>query len=408
MAINSEFTLPSFYRDTLTPPEEINRRILSFQKLLSKEGIEGALIYQNVDLYYFTGTLQNGFLFLPSEGEPLLLIKKEFQRAQAESPLERVEWLPSITDLGERIRRCGLRIPACLGLELDVLPFSTFQFLKDILKFEQSRDVWPLIRSLRETKSVYELGLLKRAGEIGEKIYQEIGEHIRPGSSEIEIAGRLNYLAMRQGHQNILRSRGFNSEIYTWHVVSGRLGTLPSNIDAPFSGLGLSPAFPLGASLKPIQEKEPVLIDFGTCYTGYQVDQTRMYCIGKPGHEYLEAYEALKEIEAHLLQHLRPGVPAESLFPLALAKGGELGFEAVFLGPPERKVRYVGHGVGLESPETPFLAPGHSYPLREGMTLALELKIVLEKGAVGFENTVVVTKNGPEKLTPASEELVII
>ena len=213
---------------------------------------------------------------------------------------------------------------------------------------------------------------------------------------------------MRQGHQNILRSRGFNSEIYTWHVVSGRLGTLPSNIDAPFSGLGLSPAFPLGASLKPIQEKEPVLIDFGTCYTGYQVDQTRMYSIGKPGHEYLEAYGALMEIEAHLLQHLRPGVPAENLFPLALAKGRELGYEDVFLGPLERKIRYVGHGVGLESPENPFLAPGHTYPLREGMTLALELKIVLEKGAVGFENTVVIHKDRVEKLTLADERFLIL
>jgi Xaa-Pro aminopeptidase len=404
----SEFPFPSFYRNTLTPPEEINRRIISFQKLLSREGIEAALIYQNVDLYYFSGTLQNGFLLIPSAGEPLLLVKKEFQRARAESPLKRIEKLSSITGLDEVIRRSGYGIPDCLGMELDVLPFSTFQFLKGILKFERAGDVWPLVRSLREVKSGYELGLLKKAGEISEKIYQEICEYFRPGMMEIEIAGRLNYLAMRRGHQNILRSRGFNSEIYTWHVVSGRLGTLPSNIDAPFSGLGLSPAFPLGASLKPIQKGEPVLVDFGTCYTGYQVDLTRMYCIGKPDSAYLEAYEALKEIEALLLQHLKPGVPAESLFPLALAKGKELGFDSVFLGPPGRKIRFVGHGVGLESPEIPFLAPGHAYPLREGMTLALELKIVLENGAVGFENTVAITPDGPEKLTPASEDFAIL
>jgi Xaa-Pro aminopeptidase len=404
----NEISFPAFYLETLTPPEEINHRIRSFQKLLSTEGIEGALIYQNVDLYYLTGTLQNGLLFLPAEGEPLLLIKKEYARARAESPLERIEKLPSITHLGEMIRRGGFQIPACLGLELDVLPFSTYQFLRGILQFEEVRDVWPLIRSLREVKSDYELGLLKKAGEISEKIYREICDYIRPGSTEIEVAGWMNYLAMRRGHQNILRSRGFNSEIYTWHVVSGRLGTLPSNIDAPFSGLGLSPAFPLGASLKPIQKGEPVLIDFGTCYTGYQVDLTRMYCIGKPADEFLEAYEALKEIEVHLLQNLQPGVPAESLFPVSLDKGKALGFEDVFLGPPGRKIRYAGHGVGLESPEQPFLAPGHTYPLRKGMTLALELKIVLEKGAVGFENTVAVTSGGPEKLTPASEDFITI
>ena len=74
----------------------------------------------------------------------------------------------------------------------------------------------------------------------------------------------------------------------------------------------------------------------------------------------------------------------------------------------KRKIRYVGHGVGLESPETPFLAPGHTYPLREGMTLALELKIVLPGGAVGFENTVAITGDGVVKLTTADEDFLIL
>ena len=133
-----------------------------------------------------------------------------------------------------------------------------------------------------------------------------------------------------------------------------------------------------------------------------------MYSIGKPGTEFLEAYEALREIEARIIANLRPGVPAEGLVPLALARGRELGVEKVFLGPPERKIRYVGHGVGLESPEIPFLAPGHAYPLREGMTLALELKIVLPGGAVGFENTVAITGEGVVKLTTADEAFLII
>ena len=236
------------------------------------------------------------------------------------------------------------------------------------------------------------MGLLRQAGEIGAEVYREVAAFIRPGLSEIEVAGWMNYLAMRRGRQNILRSRGFNGRIYNWHVVSGALGTLPSSIDAPFNGLGLSPAFPLGAGVKPIVAGEPLLIDFGTCYTGYQVDQTRMYSVGQPEAEFLEAYEALREIEALIIRNLLPGVPAESLVPLAPAKGRELGVEEVFLGTPRKKIRYVGHGVGLESPETPFLTPGHTYPLRAGMTLALELKIVRPGGAVGFENTVAITR----------------
>jgi Xaa-Pro aminopeptidase len=319
-----------------------------------------------------------------------------------------VEPLPALAGLGDRLRECGCRIPARLGLELDVLPVGTFRYLQQILKFEEGWDIWPLVRSVRESKSAYELGLLQEAGAIAAEVYREAAEFIRPGLTEIEVGGWLNYLAMRRGHQNILRSRGFNSEIYNWHVVSGTLGTLPSSIDAPFNGLGLSPAFPLGAGLKPIVPGEPILIDFGTCYTGYQVDQTRMYSVGKPDAEFLEAYEALREIEALIIRNLVPGVPAESLVTLALAKGRELGVAEVFLGPPGKKIRYVGHGVGLESPETPFLAPGHTYPLREGMTLALELKIVLPKGAVGFENTVAITGDGAVKLTTAAEDFLIL
>jgi len=399
---------PDYYRSTFTPAEEIEKRLAAFQARLAEEALEAALLHQLVDLYYFSGTAQQGFLYVPARGEAILLIKKEYERAREESPLARVEPLPSLAGLGVRLRELDCRVPVRLGLELDVLPTGLFRFLQKILKFEEGRDLWPLIRSLRETKSEYELGLLRLAGEIGAEVYREVADFIRPGLSEIEVAGWMNYLAMRRGHQNLLRSRGFNSEIYNWHVVSGALGTLPSSIDAPFNGLGLSPAFPLGAGLKPILAGEPVLIDFGTCYTGYQVDQTRMYSIGKPGAEFLEAYAALEEIEADIIRHLHPGVPAESLYPLALARGRELGFEKVFLGPPERKIRYVGHGVGLESPETPFLAPGHTYPLRAGMTLALELKIVLPGGAVGFENTVAITEKGVVKLTTADEGFFVL
>jgi Xaa-Pro dipeptidase len=399
---------PEYYRSTFTPAAEIKNRLAAFQDRLNEEDLEAALLHQLVDLYYFSGTVQQGFLFVPARGEAILLIKKEFERAREESPLARVEPLPSLAGLGDRLRECDCRVPARLGLELDVLPMGTFRFLQQILKFEEGWDVWPLIRSLRETKSEYELGLHRHAGEIGAEVYREVAEFIRPGLSEIEVAGWMNYLAMRRGHQNILRSRGFNSEIYNWHVVSGALGTLPSSIDAPFNGLGLSPAFPLGAGLKPIVVGEPVLIDFGTCYTGYQVDQTRMYAVGQPGPEFLEAYAALKEIEAGIIRELRPGVPAESLYPLALDRSRELGVEKVFLGPGKRKIRYAGHGVGLESPETPFLAPGHTYPLREGMTLALELKIVLPGGAVGFENTVAITGAGAVKLTTADEDFLIL
>jgi len=406
--LKSKTTFPKFYQSTLTPKIEIERRIIAFQNVLDDKNLDAALIYQDVDLFYLSGTMQQAFLFVPGHGQPLLVVKKDLSRARAESPLSRLEPLPSIGKLAETIAHYGHKIPDRIGLELDCLPASTYQFLEGQLRWKQAIDISPGVRHLRAVKSEFEIKQMRKAGEMGCQVYRAVPDLLRKGLTEMEMAGLMIQKALSLGDQNILRSRGFNSAAFNWHVISGQTGSFQSRNDAPFAGLGLSPAFPMGASLKPIQAREPVLIDFGNCYQGYQVDQTRMFSIGKPRQEFLKAYEALQEIESSLLEHLRPGNSAESLYRTALRVSKKLGYEHSFLGPLGQKVKFVGHGVGLEIDEFPFLAQGHTYPLREGMTLALELKIVLEKGAVGFENTVVILKNRVEKLTTADETFIII
>ena len=117
---------PEYYRSTFTPAAEIKNRLAAFQARLAEEELEAALLHQLVDLYYFSGTAQQGFLFVPARGEAILLVKKEFERAREESPLDRVEPLPSLAGLGDRLRECGCRVPLRLGLELDVLPTEHF------------------------------------------------------------------------------------------------------------------------------------------------------------------------------------------------------------------------------------------------------------------------------------------
>ncbi len=399
---------PDFYQSLLTPKAETVRRISGFQKKLAELDLEAALIYQQVDLYYFSGTMSNGFLFIPAVGEPLFLVKKYLPRARAESPLARIEPLVSASRLGEALRDHGFRSPERLGLELDVLPVATFQFLEKQLRWKEAVDVGPSVRRLRAVKSDFERALMKKAGDMGRQVYQALPDLLKPGLSEIALAGKLNERAMALGNLNLLRARGFNNTAFNWHVVSGSNGAYLSGNDAPFAGLGLGPAFPVGASLKMIEPREPVLVDFGTCWNGYQSDQTRMFSIGRPDPEVLRAYAALTEIEALLLEEIRPGVPAEDLYHAACRVAGKRGFGDSFLGPIGRQVNYVGHGVGLEIDEIPFLADGHRYPLKEGMTMALELKIVLDQGAVGLENTVAVTAGKPEKLTLAEETFILI
>jgi len=84
----------------------------------------------------------------------------------------------------------------------------------------------------------------------------------------------------------------------------------------------------------------------------------------------------------------------------------KLGYRDGYLGPPGLQTRFVGHGIGLELNEFPFLAQGQAYPLEEGMTFAVEPKIVFPgEGSVGIENTVLVTRSGCEILTPLEQEI---
>jgi len=171
-------------------------------------------------------------------------------------------------------------------------------------------------------------------------------------------------------------------------------------------GLGLSPAFPVGASLKVMKAHEPILVDFGTCFHGYQADETRMFSIGKMEQKFVDAYKACKEIHDAVLDDTRPGADCETLFMKTLQLAEKLGYKDSYLGPPGLQTRFIGHGIGLELNELPFLAQGQSYLLEEGMTFAVEPKIVFPgEGSVGIENTVVVTKDGYEVLTSAEQEI---
>lgn len=406
--MESKMTFPAFYQTTLTPEEEIKSRISVFQKILADKDLDAALIFQNVDLFYLSGTMQQGFLWVPKNGRPLLLVKKDLSRARAESALPWIKPLPSISKLADTLIHYFSIIPERIGLELDVLPTNTFHFIKEQLRFTEAVDISTLLRHQRSIKSEFEIRQMRKAGEMGRRVYRTVPELLKEDLTEMEMAGLMIQKALSLGDQNILRSRGFNSWAFNWHVISGQSGTYQSRNDAPFAGLGISPAFPMGAGLRPIRKGEPVLIDFGNCINGYQVDQTRMFSIGEPLKKYLKAYDALKEIEGALLKQLRPGNSAESCYRLALKVAKKLGYEDSFLGPKGQQVKFVAHGVGLEIDEFPFLAQGHTYPLKEGMTTALELKIVLEKAAIGFENTVVILKDGVEKLTTADETFVIV
>jgi len=389
-----------------TPREEIEPRVARVRKQMREKEVETLLVVQKMDLYYLSGTTQDGLLFLPLEGKPLLLIRRELDRARIETPLDDVVPFRSNRELSSLIHTHLGKLPKTLGMELDVLPVRDYFRYRELLPGVRIMDVSSILREVRKIKSPFEISFMKKAGEIGRKVYGQGKKILRQGMTEIDFGGRLEAIAKTYGHEGLLRVRSLNYEAYTWHVLSGPNGGIVSQSDSPMGGLGLSPAFPVGASFRPMRAHEPILVDFGTCYHGYQVDETRMFSIGRMEPKFVDAYKACREIHDAVLGETKPGADCETIYWKTVRLAKRLGYKDSYLGPPGLQTRFIAHGIGLELNEPPFLAQGQSYPLEEGMTFAVEPKIVFPgEGSVGIENTVVVTRKAHEILTPAEMEI---
>ena len=150
-------------------------------------------------------------------------------------------------------------------------------------------------------------------------------------------------------------------------------------------------------------------MDYVFAYQGYMADHTRIFSLGELSETLVEAHQAMLEVQSLIMDRARPGAKAGDLYELALEKTAELGYEDYFMGGGPDRVRFVGHGIGTEVDEYPFLARGQDLELEAGMTIALEPKLVIpDKGVVGIENTHVVTPTGLEQLTVYDDDIHIL
>ncbi len=393
----------------LTPLDELSARLTRLQDGLQARGLDGALISQNADLFYFTGTMQTSNLFVPASGDPLLLTRKSHERACQESPLPHIVPIRSLKEIPGLLGVHGFPDPARLGLELDVLPANTYLAYRDLLPETRLVDVSPLIRGIRAVKSDYEVAILREAAERLDSIFAAVESFAVPGVTEVELAGLLESVARRDGHPGIVRMRYFNQENFYGHVLSGESGAIPSYLDSPTGGYGLGPSMPQGASLRAIRAGEPIFIDLVAVVDGLMVDQTRVFALGDLPEDLAAAHQTMLEVQSTVAAAAVPGAVCGDLYELAVTTAAKKGLADNFMGLGADRVAFVGHGVGLELNELPVLARGAKAILQTGNVFALEPKCLFPgRGAVGIENTWLVTENGPVRLTTTPDELTIL
>jgi Xaa-Pro aminopeptidase len=383
----------------LHPRSEIDVRI---RKLQSQMGdLTGVLLLQSVDMCYFSGTAQEGLVYIPRDSSALVMIRKSLPRAVQESPLE-VMPLRSLRNL-----RAELGIPpgAEIGLELDVLPYNNYARLAKVLDGARFANISEKIKRIRSVKSDFEISLMKEAARIVDAGIASIAEHLQEGMREIELAARVEGLMRSMGHQGTIQFRRFNHVVPLGHLMAGPNAAVPSFVASPTGGQGISLFNPQGPGCRKIKRNEPIMADFGGAYNGYIVDETRIFALGRLSHELEDAHFAALEIQDAVASDLRAGKAGADLFNLSEALGDQLGYKDYLGGPPDNKCGFVGHGVGLELDEFPVLGPT-DHLIQEKMTVAVEPKMIYPgQGVVGIEDTFLTTKDGVQRLTKLPREI---
>ncbi len=391
------------------PAAEITSRVETLQTALAPAGIGLALIRQAADLFYYTGTLVDGFLAVAPGKPPLLLVRRPHLDQQAPAPLPR-SWYRDFKELPKLLAQAGLSPAGAVALELDVLPALLISRIQEqLFPGTPVVNLSPLVQKQRMVKSAYELEQLSRAAAVMDQAFAEVPGLLKPGITELEVSAALEYRLRLLGHQGWIRLRSWDLEVFYGHVLSGVSGLLPAYTDSPSGGPGVSPAFPQGASLKKLTPGEPISIDLAACVNGYVVDMTRMYALESLPVRAWEAWDAVEELYRLFADAAKPGTSSGEIFHLLWDEVKARGLADFFMGVGPDRVSFLGHGVGLELDEFPFITARFPFPLAANMVLAFEPKFFLpEIGMIGQEDTGRITPAGVEWLTHSPREIVVV
>ncbi len=383
---------------------EIKQRVARMQAVIKAKGLDGALFIFPIDVYYFCGTNQNAALWIPVEGEPMLLVRKSLARAQEESVIADVRPFPSSKEFSTLFSDTVRKV----GLTFDVIPVQQFNYYSKLLPDREFVDISASNRALRSVKSDFELGQLRQSGAAIGRIFAQVPQFLKAGMREVDVAAEFEYRLRKAGNEGYIRMRAFNQELFMGLAVSAG-GATHGAFDGAVTGRGLSSASPNGSSVDVLKVNEPVFLDYAGVLNGYVADMTRVFVLGTLDPELQHAFAVSLTIQAFLQKALKPGAICEELYFKSAEMAEQAGLGAFFMGMPGEQSKFVGHGVGLELDEWPILAKGFKEPLQVGQVIAIEPKfVILGKGVIGIENTFAVDHAGGEKLTDIPDAVITL
>ena len=378
--------------------EESSLRFDKVRHLMKADGVDALLISDNANLYYLTGRVFAGYVYLPADGMPIYFVRRPV-KMEGDGVVE----IRKPEQMAETI---GLNLPEKLGLELDVTAWSTVKRLSNVFPASEIANASTIMRKARAVKTDVEIDKIRISGVKQTRVYSLIPSLYNEGMTDIELQVEIERASRMEGCLGQFRVSGDSMELYMANLLVGDNADIPTPYDFAMGGEGMDPSLPVGCNGSLIRPGNTVMAYVNGNYTGYMTDMTRTFRLGAISDLAVKAHKCSIDICHRLAKEGKPGTEAKRLYEIAQEMVNEAGLHEYFMGH-KQKAGFIGHGVGIEINELPVIAPRSHDILQENNVIALEPKFVIPHvGAVGIENTYRVTASGLESLTLAPEEII--
>lgn len=343
---------------------------------MDRSNLDALLLTGLANIRYLTGFSGSSALVLVTVREVVLMTDSRYETQASEE----VGGLARV-DIQAQSLWAGLwpRIAAASGVH--VLGFEAAHLLhRDFQRLHESGSRWQwrptadLVEALRERKDADEVAAIRRAGAMAMRALERVVEGLRPGLTELAVAGLL---------EHALRDEGSEAFPFPTIVASGPRSALPH----------------ARSSTRVIGAGELLLLDFGAQADGYCSDVTRTLVVGRAGTREREVHDVVREAQAAAMAGVRAGMTGRAADALARDYIERRGFGSRFQ-------HSLGHGLGLEVHEAPRLSRQAETPLPEGAVVTIEPGIYEPGwGGIRIEDDVYLGPDGPEVLTHFPREL---
>ncbi|HBV03854.1 MULTISPECIES: M24 family metallopeptidase [Mammaliicoccus] len=350
-------------------------KFTNLRKVMEQKGLDAIVVLSPYNRRYlsgFTGT--SGSLLITQDTKQLITDFRYIQ--QANSQAEDFEIInqngPMINKINELIQHGDYKN---VGVEADLITYNEYQALNT--DEVQLSSIEGVIETIRMIKDDFEIKQIQKAADIVDETYEHILKWVKPGMTENEVNNEM---------EMFMRSKGATCSSFDTIVASGHRGALPHGV----------------ASNKVIEEGDMITLDFGALYEGYVSDITRTFAIGEPKEEMKKIYNIVLESQLAALEQIKPGMTGKEADSIARDIISSYGYGEQF-------GHSLGHGIGLEVHEGPALSQKSDIVLEENMCVTLEPGIYVEGlGGVRIEDDVLVTKNGLQRFTKSTKDLIIL